>query len=173
MRILIFIMVLALTSCASVQKKQEKKEAKAKSFYLLNPEKLAELCDSEFPIPDIQYIPGDTIVKVVTKEIPGVEIVCPEPTPENPTPKVICPVCLEKTKTVYKTDTVRIKDTREVFLVQEELKRVNIKNESQSDLINSQKDEIRDLQNGRNNWRWMFIILAVAAGLFFGFKIFK
>src|SRR5690606_41582509 len=44
-------------------------------------------------------------------------------------------------------------------------------NETQNLTINQQKDQIRELQNGRNNWRWMFIVLAVAVRLSLAFKI--
>jgi len=166
------VMIAFAVSC-SAEKQLAKKEKQAKEFYQVNPELLAEFCDEEFPIPEVQYIPGDTIVKTVVKEMPGKEIECPEPTPENPKPTVKCPDVKTKTKYIYKTDTVKIVDSRQVFLVQEELKRANEINETQNLTINQQKDQIRELQNGRNNWRWMFIVLAVAVGLFLAFKIFK
>src|SRR5690606_13855933 len=122
------VMIAFCLSC-NAEKKLAKKEKQAKEFYQIHPELLAEFCDDEFPIPEVQYIPGDTIIKTVTKEIPGKEIECPKPTAENPKPTVKCPICQNLTTYVYKTDTVKIIDSRQVFLVQGELKKVNEINE--------------------------------------------
>lgn len=166
LQILTIASIFLAVGCVSLEKRLAKEESNAEIFYRSNPAKLAELCHDEFPVSEIQYIPGDTIVKYHSIVHPGVVIPCPNPTPENPKPSVQCPDCIEKIKEVFRTDTVKVKDTQQIYLYQTELKKVNEENDSMESKIN-------DLETGRNNWRWAFIVLAIAAGLFVVFKIIK
>lgn len=167
--ILTIACALLFTGCVTEQKLKKS----ATEYFQTHQVELAKLCDQEFPIPEIQYIPGDTIVRYQSIIHPGVYIPCPEPTEENPKPVVKCPESKSETKYIYRTDTVKIADSRQIFIYQNELKAVNQRNEALAMENNILKDDNREAKNARNNWMWAFIVLAVINCAFIAFKIFK
>lgn len=174
MKPLISIIILVfLFGCAS----EEKLRSKAKAFYKMHPEELAEFCNDEYPVPEIdrEIIPGDTIVKEKVITVPGKEIECPEATPEKPIPTVKCPDCESKVieKTIRDTVKVTVKDTREIFLYQTELKKVNESLENYRSENENIKQELRETKNTRNNMIWVLVLFGFGLLVFLGIKIFR
>lgn len=163
--ILFVITASLLVSCAT----EAKQRKKAKDFYLTHPTELAEFCMEEFPIPEIdrEVIPGDTIYKEKIIHVPGEEIECPEPTPENPKPKVKCPDCESKIieKTIRDTLKVTVKDTREIKVLTEN--NVILKQENEK-----LKDKLNKTKSTRNNLIWIVIFFISGLAVFLGIKIF-
>lgn len=156
---------LLLTACVT--------EKKASKYFKVHDDKLAELCHERFPVADVEIIPGEEIIKEVIREIPGEVIPCPEPTAENPRPVVKCPACREIIREIIRTDTIKVKDTREVFIYQNELKASSEKNEA----LLAENSKIKELLNlcdkRKSNLMWIIILISVGVAGFVSFKIFK
>lgn len=170
--ITLILSVLLLIGCATQQKKEDKQRKQAKEFFLINPKELAELCNETFPILDVEYLPGTYIEKTDTV-INYVQIECPTPTIENPTPKVNCP----ETKTIFKEklriDTIKIADTRTLYLLNEEIK-------TQKELISKQDELIKILEKEKTSenkskvrYMWISGVLLGLILIYVAFKIYK
>lgn len=165
-KLILFLFTATLLASCATEAKQRKK---AKAFYLTHPTELAELCMEEFPIPEVdrEIIPGDTIYKERIKIVPGEEIECPDPTLENPKPKVKCPDCESKIieKTIRDTLKVTVKDTREIKILTES--NIILKQENEK-----LKENLSKTKNARNNLIWIVIFFIAGLGVFLGIKLF-
>lgn len=170
--ITLILSALLLIGCATQQKKEDKRRKQAKEFFLINPKELAEICNETFPILDFEYLPGNYIETIDTI-VNYVQIECPEPTLENPTPKVNCP----ESKTIFKEkvriDTVKIVDTRTIYLRNEEIK-------TQKELISKQDELIKILEKEKNSenkskirYMWISGVLLGLILIYVAFKFYK
>lgn len=162
---ILIMLTLLLTACVT--------EKKATKYFKVHDDKLAELCHERFPVSDVEFIPGEEIIKEVVRQIPGEVIPCPEPTTENPRPVVKCPACEEIIREIHRTDTIKVKDTREIFIYQNELKASNQKNEFLQDENLKLKEQLHRSDKLKSNLMWIIILLCVSTAGYVGFKIFK
>lgn len=168
-KLILILGIMFLVSCTT--------QKSATNYFKKNDVQLAELCNERFPVPETEreLIPGDTIVKEKIITLPGVDIPCPEPTAENPKPVVKCPPCQNKVteRTIRDTLKIKVRDTRELFIYQTELKKVNEKNSELQLQNETLKDDLRTAKNQRNNFMWILVCFGVGLALFVIFKIFK
>lgn len=108
---------------------------------LQNKPVLAELCSDVFPVEISEIIKGDTVRIVDVEIIPGVDIVCPEPTPENPKPSVKCPDCERETITLTVHDTIKVRDTAKEFFLNSEVE----KSRSKINELSEKNDHLKSL----------------------------
>ena len=145
--IVLMIGIFFIVGCVSQQKK-------AHQYFDSNRGELAEKCQDEFPNDTIKIIQGVEVIKYDTISIPGVEIECPEPTPDNPKPKVKCPDCDKITIIKERTDTVVVRDNQEITALKYKL--TNANNE-----LTEIKAEYAIIAKRNKKLSWVLIILLV------------
>lgn len=157
-----WILILVLTAgCATTEKK-------AKSYYLNNKDKLAELCMDCFPVKqdyikgkDI-YLPSDTVF--IKGDSVVVQGACPDGTKVN----VKCPPSdtLKVYIPIMRIDTITKVDSAAIFYWQKEFKKSDI--EKNKLVINK-----ASLEQDKKDWRkWAFIFGGIIA-IYIGFKLFR
>lgn len=162
------ILVLGLffiVGCVSQQKK-------AHQYFDSNRGELAEKCQDEFPNDTIKIIQGVEVIKYDTISIPGVEIECPEPTPDNPKPKVKCPDCDKITIIKERTDTVVVRDNQEITALKYKISKQqeNINDlEKENILI---KDKLDVCNKKKKNYFWILLLVIVSFIFLKGIKKF-
>lgn len=156
------ILAIVLGSCATQKKKLEKFQ----NFALNNPGELAKLCADKFPVKEITkpgrvdtvpgktvYLPGKTIY------LKGDSVKCPDQT-------VQCPPSTNKTDTVFREDTAKLKMWMDNF--QKERDSLN--------LVKGQLSEVKDqlksseIQNRTKLWTIVALIGIIGAGVFLKIK---
>ena len=148
--VLILITVLLMTFACGSQKD------KAYNYYQKNKGELAELCETEFPSKDIEYIEGETKVKTDTiYSETQIEIPCPEPTDENPRPSVKCPPEKIIEREIFRTDTIRVEHTQRIRALQSIIKK------SEDD-----REELEKELSTLKKWRTYLIAFVIALILF-------
>lgn len=170
---IIVLSALLLIGCATQQKKEERRREQAKIYFQTHPNELAELCNDELPIPEFEFINGNVLIEYDTIYKDGVVLPCPEPTIYNPNPSVKCPECKSIIKTISKTDTVKIVDTRKQFIL-------NSENQLLKSLLTIQTEnghklalEVAEQKQTKNHYLWALILLGSLNLIYVVLKIYK
>lgn len=172
-KLIILFAIIFFASCQSKALQEEKKRQEANEFFAINKPELAELCKKEFPNLITQYIKGEPIITIEKEYIEGETIECPEPTKETPKPSVKCPPCESKTKTIYKTDTIKITDTRDLYLKESENQSLKKSNESLFSDNQRLISELNKENKQKIKFMWLFGSLLGLVLIYFAFKIYK
>lgn len=172
-KLIILSILIIFASCQNKALQEEKKRQEANEFFAINKPELAELCKKEFPNLITQYIQGEPIITIEKEYIEGKTIECPEPTKETPKPSVKCPPCESKTKMIYKTDTIKITDTRDLYLKENENQ--YLRNSNKSLISDNQRliSELHDENKQKLRFMWLFFSLLGLVLIYFAFKIYK
>ena len=117
----VIIVLATLTGCSSL----EKKINKAKLVAIENPQAFNDFCASAFPVREVILKGKDSIVRdsivrrdtiTIIRTINGV----------RDTIKAPCPPCKSVTKTIYRTDTVKVEDTAKLSVLREDNQKMQI-----------------------------------------------
>lgn len=114
MRYLLILLILA--GCQNQATKTAKEKKIANDYFAKNRDELALKCKTEFPNLITEYVKGNETIKVDTIYQQGEIIECPEPTEQNPKPVIKCPDTKSVIKYVDRIDTLKVADTREIYL---------------------------------------------------------
>lgn len=140
--VLSIILILTAVSCMS-------KKSIAEKYIKQHPEFLAEHCSRTFP-PSEKLVQGETKTDTVYKELPGVELPCPEVIDQDgkkSTPTVKCPP--EKIVEILKvrTDTIKVVDEAKLFLRDSEIKEL--------------KEKVESLEKGKTWRNWIIGVFVI------------
>lgn len=157
----IIIALLIVTSCQNQATKTAKEKKIANDYFAKNRDELATKCKTEFPNLITEYVKGKETIKVDTIYRQGEIIECPEPTEQNPKPTIKCPDVKNVIKYVDRTDTLKVADTREIYLR-------DTKINEQSELLKELGIKLSDTElkllkeeNTKKKFRNLSVILAI------------
>lgn len=164
MRNLFFIImsVMLFSSCVT--------EKKARNYYRVHPEKLAEICSDTYP-PEVKYIPGKPVYlkgdSTVVIDTVTITVDCPDGS------KVVkdCP----PNKTTRIRDTILITDTLEVISTQALATIDKMGNQvavlqSKYDKMVEKSDLLKESNKEKTKWNW---ILGGSLVALVGYRVFR
>lgn len=168
---LLLLALFLFTSCATQRENRQRK--KANLFFMTHKPELAKLCSDEFPVLPVEIIPGETVTKIDTVRLPGETIDCPEPTPENPRPRVKCPDHQIIIRESLRVDTIKIESTAKIYYLNSKIEDLEKENKATHQDLSKVKEQLSKVKNTRNTFLWIILLIAAVGGLFTAFKLFK
>lgn len=157
----LLLLIVWLSSCSTLENKIEK----AKIVAYQNPKSFAEFCGLAYPIKEVvvkgkDSIINDTIVRrdtvTIIRTVNGI----------RDTIKAACPPCKATTKTIFRTDTVRIENTAKIKGLEVEL-------EAKGVMLAISEDNLLEARKQVKNRLWILIGIGGLMLVYVGLKVKK